>query len=299
MPNNPDQWRDFSPIRSIVAKKFPYTSHLRSNFFKGPNKEVVPFSINRSDKWGEDDELVGDYRFRFIRVGNLGILDHNLKPDIPQETLKQFSDNLVWLWRFRSVFCEPTHLQYSPLTIHALSTMNLTGKHVLDLGAADGIQSLTAMKLGAGRTTAVELNPEYFPYFAHHQKVNEFDEQKMDYLFGDLADHDKIISDIESPTPDIAVANIGPWYKGNPHLEAIKLAAKIPSIKTFIAGAYIKDHPDKNHLDSLELLQSLGFKTNYRELLSEGVCLAFMIDREDPNSEKPDPKSLQPPLPWI
>ena len=136
------------------------------------------------------------------------------------------------------------------------------------------------MKSGARRTTAVELHKEYFPYYANHQRLNQFDEERMTYLFGDLSEPDKIISEIESPTPDIAVANIGPWYKGDPHLSAIRLAAKIPTVKTFIAGAFIKDHPEKNPDDAIDLLKSLGFNANYRQLTFDGVCLAFMLDRE-------------------
>lgn len=280
MPANPNIWKDMTALRELVAKQSPSTRHIRSDSFVGPDNLTVPFEINKNIGREDDNELIPDYGARYVRIGNLAFLDHRLRTTLPDDLLEAHKDSIVWLSRFRSVFCEPSHLQFSPLTIHALASQDLKGKHVLDLGTADGVLSMTAIKMGADKVTSVELHPQYFPYYAQHQRVNGFDETRMEYIFGDLAQPGEVLPEISEPSPTIAVANIGPWY-GNAHLDAIKLAAQIPTVKTFISGAYIKttNWQEKNPGESIELLKSLGFKRNYREIVFDGVNLTFMLDR--------------------
>lgn len=285
MPSNPDIWRDFSPIRKIVAKKYPIESHLHSGspegrFLVGVNGERVPFETNRAEDFEPNTGGIPDQRFRYIRIGNLAFVDHRLRRDIPKEVLDDFKNNLVWLWKFRSGFCEPTHLQYSPLTIHALTNPTFRESHILDLGSGDGILGLTALKVGITRVTSVEKYEGCAAYYNNHLDANRFDQKGLNWITGDLSKPEDILPRIEEPTPDVAVSNIGPWYKGDPHLAAIRLAARIPTIKTFIAGAFIKEHHNKSPEESRKLLADLGFNSNYRELTYNTRCQAFIVDRQ-------------------
>jgi SAM-dependent methyltransferase len=261
-------------LRDAYAETFPsvYPEFEKHKHLIGPQGEIVPLEGNRIEL---------DYfakPFGFMRIGNLAFLNDRLKPDIPQSLQDQFRAHAIWLSEFDSVFAEKTHLPYSILPIYALTTLNLAGKHVLDLGSADGILSLVAIKMGAFRVTSVDMQGNYVYAYERHLKANAFSIEGLDYIEGEFADAERILARLKSPKIDVAVANVGAHY-GNAHMEAISLATRIPGLQTFIGGAYIRDHPDKNAQPSIDFLRARGYGANLRELSFKHRCVAFIVDR--------------------
>lgn len=269
------RWVDITPLRDALLPQVPilYTS----SFLVGPDRNQVPFEVRIE---GREQVAVsgidGGPPFGFVRVGNIVLLDHKLRPLISQELNEQFGENIVWLSHFKSDMALPTHLGYAALTIHALSLVDLKGKHVLDLGAADGVMGLVARKLGARKVTSVELYKEYEPIYWDHAAENQIDRPVLTFIAADIRKPERFLKQVQDA--DVVVANIGP-YMGDVHLDAIRLLRHLPSAKTFIGGAYLMGEKTMDSPEAISTLFEQGFSANFREVTYMTYMQTFMADR--------------------
>ena len=268
-------WKNINPLIEKITPSLPQVVTFEP--FIGTSGELVPFEARQTDEKEID----------YVRVGNLIFLDHRLKPALPSEILEKFGSDIIWLYNFESAIADVTHLFFAQLSIHALSTLNLKGKHVLDLGAADGIQGLVAHKVGAKRVSSVELNEIYESFYNRHLELNGFPRDDFEFIQGDITKPDSIMEKLDSQKIDVVVANIGPFYKGGVHLDAIRLLDFLPNVQTFIGGAYVRGRPERDSTHAIELLKSQGYSTNFRELKFRGdgknfYHQAFIVDKDSP-----------------
>jgi hypothetical protein len=272
-----EKWVDMSPLRGAILEALPVCDFDMT--FTGPKGEEVPWEVRNRPQVKEGYLMQFASIPGYARVGNIVLLDTRLRDTIPNLVLEQFSPYIAWLWEFKAELAEFSHMQYAPKAMYGLMSLDLKGKHVLDLGCGEGSMGLVAHKRGAARVSSVEIDPGYEGLYQKHLEANKFRPEVFNFISRDLADAETIISKIEGE-PDVAVANLGPYY-GNADLDAIILAANIPSIRTFIAGAYVKDDDSENSPDTAKLaLRTFGFTKNHREIYDKYGCMALMADRK-------------------
>lgn len=284
MPNlTKEGWVDFNPLFQFVDGMYPRRPvDFLTRTLIAPKGEKVPFVVRRGNNIDIDIHGYPTCPIGFVQIGDLAIVDSRLKESMPDYLLEQYRGNIIWIWDGKSVFWEPTYLQYSSLAAYGLMSLDLTGKHVVDVGCADGVLSLVSKIRGAARVTSIDCNGDYEQFYLKHIDENGLNNQGLEFIRGNF-DDPNVIQRLASDKVDIAVANIGP-YSGEGHLDAVRLGAQIPGLHTYINGAFIKDATKKegkySPSPSIRLHNQLGFSTNYRELTYNTYCLAYMVDRD-------------------
>lgn len=283
-------WKDASLLEEAIV---PYIANalIRNEPFVGPSSELVPFEAKRRYKQKEDVLKEVEHPLGYVRVGNLLLLDHRLQQMIPYNIEQRFKENIIWLWNFQSDISNATHLLYAPLPLYALTTLNLEGRNVLDLGSADGVQSLGAHKMGAKKVYSVELNQEHEALYNNHIAANRFPSEKFKFINADIAEPESFLQRLEEPI-DVVVANMGPIY-GDAHLDAIKLLKNLPTVQTFIAGSYLPGHDVMDSEEAIHLLALHGYSTNFRELRFRRLIQAFIVDKNKESFQTLTRQSLQ------
>lgn len=256
-------------LRSIIGK--PY--------LKGVNGERVVFeTIN---KW------MGKYKCGFkekqavyVRIGDLIFLDSRFKEKLHPNFIKPYKANLFWLYRFASPIIYSNYRQYSALTLHALNSLDLKGKTVLDLGTADGILGLVANRKDSKKVVAVEREKMWGKIFPLNIKLNEMDTSKFNFIFEDIRKTDYLLKKIPAEDIDVVVANIGPHRDyGNTHRKCISLLGHLPNVNLFVGGAYTLGND--NFIADLKLLKKMGFiKTKIVQDSTWRRRVAFIAERQ-------------------
>ncbi len=239
--------------------------------FTGLEGEQVPLDLAmyNGDKVGEPGEV------SYVRYGKTALLDSRLRNN---GYLNSFYGNIIWLHNFQSILNEQyAHHLYTGPTSYLLQSLDLANAHVLELGAADGIQSLVAIKNGAAKSTAVEIDPNWKRVFQAHVGENDFDPEQFKYITGNIEDPD-LFKKLPVEEVDIVVANIGPAY-GSAHFAAINLLDQLPNARFFIGGGYVKGSKRDNPTHALEQLAWHGFATNFRRVLSSKSIFSFIVER--------------------
>lgn len=279
-PKDIGVWRDFSPIVRAITPKVPFCMTEGGRPIVGAYGEQVPYEAWRRNEAEEDIYGRMAYHKGYVRVGNLAFVDSRLKLDIPRTVQETLRDSIIWLSRFRTEMGEATHTNYSAITIQALASIDLRGRHILDLGSGDGALALTAHRLGASRVTLVDDAEQYQHLFQDHLTVNETAADSFSFIDGDITKPETIIPSLPNPV-DVVVANIGPTY-GDVHLAAIDLLDYLPTVKTYVGGAYIKGYKEMDPAEALERLKQKGFAANFREVIVRMWCQTFMVDKQPP-----------------
>ena len=91
----------------------------------------------------------------YTKIGEKIFLDDRLVRKLPKELRNH--NNLIKLSEFDTVLNIAGLIRYSAITAYALECVNLAGKHVLDLGSAEGLLSIIANINGA-KTTSVDMD---------------------------------------------------------------------------------------------------------------------------------------------
>lgn len=275
--SHPD-FKDITPLSRAISLIFPRL--VINEFFIGPMGEKVPFEARKRDE--EEMDIFGRrmQTIGYVRVGDVIFLDNRAKGFLHPDITEPLKDNIIWLWRFGSTIGEYTHLLYAQLAIYALSAMDLKGKRVLDLGVADGVLGLVAHRRGAAKVFSVEINGQNQWVYDNHISVNGLPQSSFDFMSGDITRPNTLISKLQDQKVEVVIANIGPTYD-DVHLAAIALASSLPTVQTFIGGGYIKDHPEMNSIQAIQLLKQHGFERNFRELSFRRYHQAFIVDKHE------------------
>jgi hypothetical protein len=150
------------------------------------------------------------------------------------------------------------------LSVVALLHAELAGRHVIDAGAAEGILSLAAARLGAVALELIELDGNALDGARTNLKLNGLAE-RADFrlLDADLADPAGVVKRLRpGESPAVLVCNIGYWDYSATNAEAILLLDSIPRAELFIGGGYsTAGIGGLAHMrDDAELLGALGFR---------------------------------------
>lgn len=203
-----------------------------------------------------------------------------------EESLGKNKEKLLFLYDTVYNFAQRPDLhKFSAITSFAVNTLDLEGKTVLDMGAAEGAQGLLCVKKGADKIYCIDKSiigntiTENSTLLGINAKKNGFDSaQKFSYSFCDIdAKHypsfwSKIrkkggvpaltVSGIPLDKIDVVIANIGPSYGKNneTHLNAIRHSEYMPNLKTIVLGGYMNNPSHKLSPESaIEELHKQGF----------------------------------------
>lgn len=270
-------WEDVSLLEETIAPHIA-DALINNEPFVGLRGELVPFVAKRRYKKKTDILKGAEQPLLYVRIGNLLLLHHKLQDAIPYDMKQDFKENIIWLYNFQSDISNATHLLYAPLPLYALTTLDLKGKNVLDLGSADGAMSLVSHKMGANKVYSVELRDQYESIYKSHIVANGFSEEKFEFINGDITKPESFIGRLDQPF-DVIVANMGPIY-GGAHLDAIRLLKRLPTVHTFIGGSYLTEHPIMDSKEAIQLLAEYGYSTNFRELRFRRWIQAYAVDKD-------------------
>ncbi|RMF07332.1 hypothetical protein D6764_00065 [Candidatus Woesearchaeota archaeon] len=251
------------------------------------------------------------------KSGNVAFVDSRLKEegnkdiaDVLRGAEEEGSPLVVYLHEFNSNIAKPTHIPFSLIASYALQNLDLKGKTVLEVGAADGALSLQAAKQGAEKVYAVELgrNPftqeymeregassreyhlegkyaELWPaFFKEHARHNNVD--NIEYIIGDILNEDTQ-KNLPLDEVDVIIANIGPTYN-DLDLQIIDMFKRMPNLESAVLGGYheivtrMKD-PILKPDSAYKKLEENGFERK------EGYITVW--DRWDPKKER-EPRYL-------
>lgn len=237
-------------------------------------KEQVPFAIGYTDFGERDFKNLVVPQISLLQVGSFFILDSRLKEKILEIDQVRYDKNLLFIHDLPKVLKSGNYPYHTAATIQALLSRKdaIVGKTVLDLGAAEGIQGLVVLHLGAKRVIGVDIDPKFSETIKNNLHLNRYPEEKFHFIAGDLKEKEKILAALE-PFKDeisIVVETIGPfsWYKGA-NMAAIELTRSLPNVRLFFAGGYaepngIEEGPPVDDWASgwdEERLNGIGFKT--------------------------------------
>ncbi len=95
------------------------------------------------------------------------------------------------------------------LAILLLKRTLKNGDSVLDLGTGSGILSILSVLFGAGKVTAIDIDPNAAPAVEQNLRDNGMDEKDVLYIEGNVLEDEKLRKDLEN-TADVVAANILP-----------------------------------------------------------------------------------------
>ncbi len=249
--------------------------------FYNPNNREIPFSLcfHMNTIPGERAE-----RLTYAKVGDRLFTDSSRKLIMEYIFGMKNNSQVVYLQDFNCVFNKVAESQYSGLVVHVLEYIPMEGTHVLDLGCAEGVLSLTSKKLGAKTITAIDISQDRLNLLRRNIDINDLQESDFHLHCQDLT-KEGLEALIPTEEIDIVCANLGMnQYKDHPDKAAIQLLDKLPNVKYFVGGGYAKNErhsPDA----TIKLLAQKGY-TSIRWLvqkLSEEIKelkVAFIAQRE-------------------
>lgn len=229
----------------------------------------------------------GSGSFGYARIGDLVVLDDRLRGEVLQKTPNLCRGNILYLSSFESDFAQLAHILYASATISALSAVDLTGKHLLDLGSADGLLGLVGKKYGAKKVTSVEMYPEKEALYQRHIQANGFSPADFSFVACDLTDTQKLLPQIDTSDIDVVVCNIGPWYKNAADQHAAALLSHLERATTFVGGGFAYESGDLGAGKTIERCHEAGFNgviLDYTLRKGMGVYHAFTIYKSEPTT---------------
>ncbi|MBI3552323.1 MAG: 50S ribosomal protein L11 methyltransferase [Elusimicrobia bacterium] len=202
----------------------------------------------------------------FVRVGPLFFLDESRYGLLSPALRESLGGNAV---RVADLHGSIIASWLGDFTIAAAAVMlnnDLSGRHVIDAGAGDGMLSLVALKLGAASADLVDLDREALGRAKINLRPNGFSEQKQFRLInGDLAHTGALAQRLtRSSLPSAVISNIGCWEYAVTNADSMLLMDLVPAAGLFIAGGYsTRAFGGLRHLENDEgLLGLLGFSPN-------------------------------------
>lgn len=203
-----------------------------SSTFQGVSGEQVPWV----EVWCSSLEK---YQVICSAIGERLFLDDRIEID----SVKQ--QEVIFLHKFASTLGNLFLGPYAASTIVALESVDVKGCVGLDLGCADGVQGLVALKNGAQKMFGVERDLKQQTLLRKHMSANSLPEESYEFVCADINDgvKDKL------PLKEISfvIANIGPHYNGT-DIIAVKLLDSLPNCSVFVGGGYSVS--DKQHKKS-------------------------------------------------
>lgn len=129
----------------------------------------------------EDENWVENWKsvFNPIRVGHIVISPTWCQPDLESD------DILIWLDPGMA-FGTGQH-PTTRLTLTLMEESICEGMEVLDVGTGSGILSIAAVKLGAKRVTAIDIEPSVIPVARKNASLNGV-QDRITFIAGDILD---------------------------------------------------------------------------------------------------------------
>jgi predicted nicotinamide N-methyase len=225
-----------------------------------------------------DGPLRNDYHgSSFIRIGYLFFLSESDYLRLSEPLKMALGGNAILIKELYDSTID--HIGLGPYTMTAIVAMlnsDLSGKRVMDFGAADGILSLVALKLGASSVILIDIDGKELNKANDNLELNGF-KYNDDYykIVANLKDKEKIAQALRGlplSRDEIAiVSNIGSsehWYYGTTNLISASLIPIVEKelyskVTTFIAGGVLDEETNaKALIKERSFLKQLGFEIN-------------------------------------
>lgn len=264
----------------VLNSSFPVLNNFDPDRFETITDTFVgmgdpKFEATRGKRSGEPHHL---------RVGEQDIISHNYVNSyanrIPTGIPGEFTD--VTLVNMRgSALSNRSLIVYSALAAAAVKTIDVKGKVVVELGSADGLQSLIALRNGATAAFAVDIEESHGAFFYENLALNGISRDSALFRACDITDTDTVRSTIPLDCVDVVIANLGPHaIYGNAHMAAIGLLEFMPNARVYLAGGYAISE-QFNAKGARAALENYGF-TNFRRITEgcrDSPRFAFIVER--------------------
>ncbi len=215
----------------------------------------------------------------YLKAGDCLILDSRIKPFLEEEGRQEELKNIIFLNEFRAFLNNPNNLLYTLTEITAINSLNLKGKNVLDLGCAEGVLGLLALRKGANSVYGIDMNKGVVEDFEANLKLNSVPLEKSILLTTSFNNQKKIFGSLPMEAVDIVFANIGPHFESS-DLEALSLLKFLPKAQRVIGAGYNLEVDLLRPTRALFLLSRYGFKENLKYFTSENEAhAAFIIEK--------------------
>src|SRR3989338_509977 len=221
-----------------------------------------------------------DRRSLYFQVGRTIFLHHALDDSNVIGNILEQGMEIVRLHDMRSMPFRDNHVTlvgYCAVALCALEMVDSNGEAVLDLGSADGILSLPALKRSARKAYCIDCE-NYQSQLERHLQANGLPTSSMKFVKADL-NRTHILDLIPGGDIGIVVANLGPHYLDT-DINATRLIEGMPNVHHFVGGGYFNREgckPDK----VVKLLCRMGFKNpRYVAIDEHEQRTAFVVERK-------------------
>ena len=215
--------------------------------------------------------------FLYFRIGDLLIVNETLKNEV--ETQAQGLSNIVYMSQNGSRIEESLIHPHSMAVLYAITTLNLDGQNVLELGSADGILSVVSKKLGARYVVAVDKDNEWRTLFESHINTNGIPNTS----------HSFVVADIEKESPQtyldngpihVVYSTLGPAY-GDAEWASIRALDFLPDVHNFILAGYRTESGDTSAEKRIALLNEKGFEVTDKVIFRESnlTGISYVLQR--------------------
>jgi len=212
------------------------TSFRENEILTAETGESFPLEVRMKQYQRHREEGTAYSEIMYVRVGDKLFIDTRIKGEITPEVREEGEPHIVYIGSAISHFVGHSLLTYAALTSCAVLSTPLENAVVLDLGCADGMQSMLAKKLGAKTVIGVERLAICKTRFGLNVAVNGFDNADFHFIQGDICDP-ALRGRLPLEDITVVIANLGRHY-GRAHTEAVKLLDYFPNATFFIGGGY-------------------------------------------------------------
>ena len=210
----------------------------------------------------------------YLKLGSFILLNSRFKNVLG----KEIPYGVIFLDEFKVSFNKPNHILYTASFMIALIEADVKDKIILDLGCAEGVLGLMALKKGAAKVFGVDKDGDVVTIFEQNKKINNIAYEQMVLIKKSFLDEENIRKVIGQTAVDIVFANIGPHY-GSSDLEAFSMIHQLPSVKMVIAGGYNTDADYLSPTRALVFLGKMGFKKNFKSVNNKYGHYTFYVER--------------------
>ncbi len=201
--------------------------------------------VNWQDNWKK--------YFKAFDIGRFTVV-----PGWEDSTEYERSDNIVIRMDPGSAFGTGKH-ETTKLCIKEMLNMDLTDCNILDLGCGSGILGIAALRLGAKRVSAVDIDPNVSIAVNDNLTNNYVKADEFTLKIGDIADNKDLFEELKENSYSLIIANIlpdvleriTPFVKELMNENTLYLLSGILDIK----AAYVEGFLERNKLTVVNRLK--------------------------------------------
>jgi hypothetical protein len=215
----------------------------------------------------------------YLKVGDYLFLDSRIEPMLKSRLTGEVLRKVIFINEFKAFLNYPSNLLYTLTELVAINDIDLKGEVILDLGCAEGVLGLLALKKGASQVIGVDINKEVAADFQTNLELNGVWGDRSRLIMTEFADRDLILKSLDPDRIDVVFANIGPHF-GTSDLEALSLLRFLPNVKTVVGAGYNFGDASLRQTRALIKLGKFDFNKKLKYYYPEGSFhLSFVVER--------------------